>query len=113
MDYLGIYLLVSLVFVVGIMVEFAIALLVHRYSEKKIVPDTIIDSRNQNRNKFRFKRKNQNQIGLIKKNAYDNACHLEQQTWRGITANTIDIAASVLFPLAYIIFNAVYWCAFN
>ena len=103
----------SLVFVVGIMLEFAVALLVHRHSEMKNFPRPIKDIENQKQNLAQFKREFKTKIGMIKGNGSNNACQQDQQTCRRVTSNTVGIVASVLFPLAYSIFNAVYWSQLN
>lgn len=79
-DKLGLYLLVSLVFIMASMVEFAIALIVHRnYGNAKI------------------------------SNATDNKRTVDI---RRISSNNMDVASAVLFPVAYILFNIIYWSSF-
>ena len=37
----------------------------------------------------------------------------QQKNDKKITSNAVDIAASILFPLTYIIFNGIYWASFD
>ena len=79
-DKLGLYLLVSLVFIMASMVEFAIALIVHRnYGNAKISNDA------------------------------DNKRTVDV---RRISSNNMDVASAILFPVAYILFNIIYWSSF-
>ena len=79
-DKLGLYLLVSLVFIMASMVEFAIALIVHRnYGNAKISNDA------------------------------DNKRTVDI---RRISSNNMDVASAILFPVAYILFNIIYWSSF-
>ena len=43
----------------------------------------------------------------------DDGCFNQVETtgtvWPKISSNTIDIMASILFPLSYMIFNGIYW----
>ena len=79
-DKLGLYLLVSLVFIMASMVEFAIALIIHRnYGNAKISNDA-----------------DNNRAADI----------------RRISSNNMDVASAILFPVAYILFNIIYWSSF-
>ena len=79
-DKLGLYLLVSLVFIMASMVEFAVALIVHRnYGNDKISNDA------------------------------DNKRSVDI---RRISSNNMDVASAILFPVAYILFNIIYWSSF-
>ena len=79
-DKLGLYLLVSLVFIMASMVEFAIALIVHRnHGNAKISNDA------------------------------DNKRTVDI---RRISSNNMDVASAILFPVAYILFNIIYWSSF-
>ena len=81
MTALGFYLLVSLMFVMATMAEFAVVLFLERRLDL-------------NRE--------------IKVNAKQNSTGLESINLKLITAR-IDLAASVLFIAGYIVFNLVYW----
>ena len=113
MDNLALYILVSLFFVVGMMVEFAIALLLYRrnmdHVNKKnqkgcINPETRKDSKSSI-----LERRNGSHRGetyLERKERKQR-----EQSWPHISSNSVDIVASILFPFAYIIFNIAYWAS--
>ena len=109
MTALGIYLLISLFFVVAGMVEFAILLFLLRRSEnssyKKGLPISFnnkLDARNTN--EYNEERRNvsynSNSSGVAIKNESVDFI---------ICARKIDFTATILFPIAYSVFNIIYW----
>ena len=144
MDKLGLYLLVSLFFVVSTMIEFAIVLLVKRHSESRVSTkghDTQYE-RKVGYEKGRNPKRNMSKSDGIKGNTTiqessfnlnlvrlplvdaffdsgerfkhtDNLDDIQQDNsfkCFKLSSNAIDIAASLLFPTLYGIFNIIYWC---
>ena len=113
MDNLALYLLVSLFFVVGMMVEFAIALLLYRRDMEHVNKKNQIDfdclETRKNAKGGIIERRN----GSIKgeNNLGRQARKQPGPLWIQISSNRVDAIASVLFPFAYIIFNVVYWAS--
>ena len=98
MDNLALYLLVSLFFVVGMMVQFAVSLLLYRRDTEKRCKNNQISFDGYDC------RKEQKTIELERPNAF-------KRGWPQITSRTVDIIASISFPVAYIIFNIAYWAS--
>ena len=126
MDKLGMYLLVSLFFVVASMIEFAIALLVKRNSREQ----TVELEKNKNKiltQNMSLKRSlSQMRIGFppttdsfsksrtgLRMNKSSECLELygKRRNAKFFTSsyNILDIAASILFPIFYALFNIVYW----
>jgi hypothetical protein len=108
MTALGIYLLISLFFVVGGMIEFAILLFLLRRSENSSYGKEIsnnfankIDARNENEyNDDRRNARNSNSSTAAFKN--DSFEFI-------ICARKIDFIATIVFPITYSVFNIIYW----
>ena len=79
------------------MIEFAIALVLYRRCRDETNKISDLETSNGKVQQF---------IQLRKK-------WREQKNRNKITSNNVDIAASILFPLAYIIFNGIYWGSFD
>ena len=124
-DKLGVYLLVSLFFVVATMIEFAVALLLQRNSRKRKVEfeksKTKISMQNTSL------KRNLSQMEIVPPPTIDalfksrkevisqpsECLYFNEQCKNAkfFTSyyNCIDILASVLFPTLYAVFNIVYW----
>ena len=116
MDNLALYLLVSLFFVVGMMFEFAIALLLYRRNTEirnKLNQINVggLDYRKDSEVSVLERKGSKN--GLIRGETYLERFERKQRepAWPDISSNTVDIIASFLFPFAYLIFNIGYWAS--
>lgn len=119
MDNLGLYLLVSLFFVVGMMVEFAIALVVSRNCENTVFSNEN-DMKDGNRRTSQYKvdmilKGKQKRVDSVDGNGFKRPSldRRNVQPVPRVTSTMIDITASILFPVAYTIFNITYWCSLN
>ena len=113
MDNLALYLLVSLFFVVGMMVEFAISLLLYRRNTgQRIKKNQIGLDGHGNRNE---QKSNGLELPNGSKRGETYLERIERKNqepgWPQISSNTVDIIASILFPFAYIVFNVAYWAS--
>ena len=136
MDKLGLYLLVSLFFVVGAMFEFAIVLLVKRWHEKELCTQKHFNIyQNQDGSSCKtncketknIKTADTNDLNIITvKTAYvdrgldsskelnqgkdtDDVYQSDRLSWDKRSSNDIDFAALFLFTTCYAIFNSIYW----
>ena len=116
MDKLGVYLSVSLYFVVATLIEFALVLFLKVYSEQrnkkngsnnKLRPFCSLESIDKFVLAKRTKKASQNETGLKSK-------ELENKKIRNVSLEAslikIDTYASFIFFTGYILFNFIYWC---
>ena len=93
------------------MVEFAIALLLYRrdmehMNKKNQIDFDCLENRKNSKGGI-IERRNGSMKG--ENNLGRQARQQHEPLWIQISSNRVDVIASVLFPLAYIIFNVVYW----
>ena len=110
-DKLGLYLLVSLFFIVATMLEFVIALLVKRRAEHRVSP---IDKPPKRYLGIQMKRALFNSVFApteqLEESMEKNDCRkVEHPTNINTNSNKIDFTSALLFPTAYAIFNIIYW----
>ena len=104
---MGIYLLASLLFVVSDFVEFALALSLNQYNEKKQV----------RRRKYSNKKKENMKVVLKKENEISTNCTgkptFAQYTGKPtFNVRKIDRVSFVVASLLFFVFNVMYWISF-
>ena len=119
MNSLGVYLLVSLFFVVSTMFEFAVVLLLQQVPEWKAARKVNYIRQKQKRlNKENFKAK------LKQNEDVSNQKGISSDMWQDgkgenlanankVDTHKIDISALITFSILYILFNLTYWFYFN
>ena len=112
MDNLGVYILVSWFFVVGMMLEFAIALIIYRNYDVKISPNPIDDKDSEKRRNPLHYLEEQKHIDT-RASKLTSPDKKKLPLFRNMSYNKIDIIASFLFPMAYACFNIIYWGSMN
>ena len=120
MTALGMYLFISLFFVVGGMVEFAVLVFMLRRSENKSLKACIFENHltgNDNTDhlleytedrmslKSSFKSRSASQYNQKAKTAKVTTFKMSFHDY----SYTIDFAAMIIFPITYIFFNIIYW----
>ena len=118
-DNIGLYLLVSLFFVVAAMVEFSIVVIISRRENMQIgSADSANDKDGQGRRDavqnfnnalFESLFGSDGQFGFVKtmKKKITQGKFEETKS----SSKTLDLVSSFVFPIAYAIFNAYYWCS--
>ena len=115
MTAIGIYLLISLFFVVGAMVEFAVLLFLLRRSEKSsYLKEKGGLSSSKSNSKHPIECKEIKRIASTIHRQESSTRYFDDSFKDNLNdfftySSTIDLAAAAIFPLAYIIFNIVYW----
>ena len=118
MTALGIYLLISLFFVLGGIAEFAILIFMLRRSEnlshnanKVKNKKTLVDI-NHTENDHRYEEDRRSSKSSFKSRCHVNHNSLKNHCRKASFKNysyTIDLTSSIMFPIAYIAFNIIYW----
>ena len=114
MNALGVYLLVSLFFVVSTMFEFAVVLLLKQIPEWKMI------SKMRDKRRRKQRATSDNTYAKTKKDGHRNplGLKLDQDAFEILmvdndqtTSSThkIDISALAVFSVLYILFNIIYW----
>ena len=129
MSALGFYLLVCLAFVIFALVEFAIAILLHRRKEADAGPDVVINSSKldtennlaliphvikENYSTKEWSYDSVNPKKPVEQKQMDNRWVMELGTHLFIvpSTNAIDFMAVWIYLVIFIVFNCIYWNAF-
>ena len=110
MTALGIYLLSSLFFVVGGMVEFAILLFFLRRSETSVYTKRklfSVNSTNKTEARSRYEYDDRRDVSF---SSTSLNVPFKTSSFNFISySNKIDLIATIVFPISYSVFNTVYW----
>jgi len=116
---LGVYLLTSLFFVVGGMAEFAILIFMLRRSEKLSCNKCKLDSGKNNTDPplqyTEDRRSSKSSFKRSTSSSHRKQCQTQSPKSHSVIGSfkdysyKIDFTSSIVFPLAYILFNIFYW----